>query len=458
MANEGSVVLKVQEDISAHLKSIASTAVGCSKEFERLQRKVEDLGKRYVDFNRKSASLSAEALSMKQVMDEAGKVLKKTQDEADKAKFEKLKAQYDDLTVAAKQYSKAAQDTVKDMIAASDEAQKLADGRGGRGLLGSIKSLFSSSGLGAGLMKSGLIQEFGGAMATAAETCITSWIGQPEATVVNSTLTGAISGAAAGAIAGIPGMIAGGVLGTISGGINAASGIYQQQDDAFKTYYRGLYDTVNANTTESLTGGKELAKKRETTRVSFTTLLGGEAEADAFLGDVLNTANTTPFLYDELVDISKTLLSFGTAAENVIPTLTKVGDAGAALGLSTGDIGTVATYLGRMQSSDKVTLEYLNPLMERGFSVFEWLAEAKGTDQAGIYDMISKGDLSGKWAGDVILGKFEALYGGMMAEQSKTTEGLESTLQGLKENIQSAGGNAYNESRSRPQHGGRGLK
>ncbi len=31
MANEVSVVLKMQEDISAHLKSIASTSVGCSK-------------------------------------------------------------------------------------------------------------------------------------------------------------------------------------------------------------------------------------------------------------------------------------------------------------------------------------------------------------------------------------------------------------------------------------------
>lgn len=61
---------------------------------------------------------------------------------------------------------------------------------------------------------------------------------------------------------------------------------------------------------------------------------------------MLNTANTTPFLYDDLVGISKTMLSFGTAVEDVIPTLTTVGDAGAALGLSTGDIGTVATLSG----------------------------------------------------------------------------------------------------------------
>ena len=197
---------------------------------------------------------------------------------------------------------------------------------------------------------------------------------------------------------------------------------------------------MNANTAESLTSGKTLAAKRETTKISFSTLLGGEDQADRFLADVLNTANTTPFLYDDLVGISKTMLSFGTAVEDVIPTLTTVGDAGAALGLST-------TYLGRMKSSNKASLEYLNPLMERGFSVFQWLADAKGTSVGSVYDMISKGQLSGTEAVSVILQKFEELYAGQMDKQSKTTEGLESTLQGLQENIQAAMGQGYNSVR-----------
>lgn len=207
-------------------------------------------------------------------------------------------------------------------------------------------------------------------------------------------------------------MLAGGVAGGVIGIVNAGNELYKKDDESFKSYYKDLYDTVNANTAESLTSGKTLAAKRETTKISFSTLLGGEDQADRFLSDVLNTANTTPFLYDDLVGISKTMLSFGTAAEDVIPTLTTVGDAGAALGLSTGDIGTVATYLGRMKSSDKASLEYLNPLMERGFSVFQWLADAKGTSVGGAYDMISKGQISGTEAVSVILQKFEALYAG----------------------------------------------
>ena len=204
-------------------------------------------------------------------------------------------------------------------------------------------------------------------------------------------------------------MLAGGVAGGVIGIVNAGNELYKKDDDSFKSYYKDLYETVNANTAEALTSGKTLAAKRETTKISFSTLLGGEDQADHFLADVLNTANTTPFLYDDLVGISKTMLSFGTAVEDVIPTLTTVGDAGAALGLSTGDIGTVATYLGRMKSSNKASLEYLNPLMERGFSVFQWLADAKGTSVGSVYDMISKGQLSGTEAVSVILQKFEEL-------------------------------------------------
>lgn len=242
-------------------------------------------------------------------------------------------------------------------------------------------------------------------------------------------------------------MLAGGVAGGVIGIVNAGNELYKKDDDSFKSYYKDLYETVNANTAEALTSGKTLAAKRETTKISFSTLLGGEDQADHFLADVLNTANTTPFLYDDLVGISKTMLSFGTAVEDVIPTLTTVGDAGAALGLSTGDIGTVATYLGRMKSSNKASLEYLNPLMERGFSVFQWLADAKGTSVGSVYDMISKGQLSGTEAVSVILQKFEELYAGQMDKQSKTTEGLESTLQGLQENIQAAMGQGYNSVR-----------
>lgn len=444
MADSISIVMKMTDDISGSLKSISNTSKGCSKEFEVLQRQAQQLGQRYTDLNKKSAEMSSKALSVKKAMNEAKKAFNETQNEADKANYEKLKAEYDELIAASKGYSSAARETIKDMNSVAQAARKLGnDGESG----GFFSSLFSDN-IRTGLFGSGLIKELGSSLSGFFGTQFESAIGQPLATTISETLSGTISGVAAGAIAGLPGMVAGGILGTITGGINAYTKRFEAEDDAFKAYYKSLYETVTQATEEGLTNGKTLAAQRETTKLSFGTLLGGDAQADRFLADVLKTANTTPFLYDDLVSISKTLLSFGYAVEDIIPTLTKVGDAGAAMGLSTADIGTVATYIGRMKSSDKASLEYLNPLNERGLGVFQWLADDLGISQKEVYDKISKGDLSGGYVSELILTQFEKLYGGMMEVQSKSTEGLDSTLQGLMDNIDAAAGDAYNELRN----------
>lgn len=445
MANEVNIIVKMTEDITAPTKKITSASRSLNKEFEALQRQGAALGTRYESLNKSYAESVAEAEKLKKSMRELKKEVSKGGDGAEEAskQYEELVAQYNRLTDAAKGYKISANETVKKINDIGIATQKL-EGQQGKGFLSKI---VSSETLQDGLVRSGIFKEIGAAFSNFAGLAITSTIGQPMADVASQVVSGAVSGAAAGAIAGPAGAAIGGGVGALIGGVNAATNYLQKDDESFKSYYKDLYETVNANTAEALTSGKTLAAKRETTKVSFSTLLGGETQADRFLADVLKTANTTPFLYDDLVSISKTMLSFGTAAEDVIPTLTKVGDAGAAMGLSTGDIGTVATYLGRMKSSNKVSLEYLNPLMERGFSVFQWLADAKGTSVGSVYDMISKGQLSGTEAVSVILQKFEELYAGQMDKQSKTTEGLESTLQGLQENIQAAMGQGYNSVR-----------
>ncbi|WP_300689226.1 tape measure protein [uncultured Oscillibacter sp.] len=458
--NNVSIVMTMKTDIDAKLRTIASTSQGCSKAFEEFQRRATELGNkfaalntRYDDFSKKSASAKAEAEKLKLEMTAMTKAAKASGQELDTVKFESLQEEYNKLTDSAKGYTDAAKATLKEMRLIEQEARTMefsepeAVGSGGSDSSGGFLSKFFGKDLGGKLAQSGLLQMVGDSASSAISVFAESAFGQPLASAMSETLSGTLSGAAAGAIAGLPGMVLGGVVGTLSGALNAGTQIYAEQDESFKDYYRGLYEDTNAATAERVSSGSSLAAGRETTKLSFNTLLGDEQKAAAFLEQVKGTANTTPFLYDDLVGISKTMLSFGTAVDDIIPTLTKVGDAGAALGLSTGDIGTVATYLGRMQSSDKASLEYLNPLNERGLSVFQWLADDLGVSIAEVYEKISKSELSGNYVSDVILSQFEKLYSGMMDVQSKSTEGLDSTLQGLKENVDAAGGDAYNEAR-----------
>lgn len=445
--NSVSIVMKLNDEISGKLKTIASTSQGCSKAMEELARKGQQLGDRYKDLTKRSAEASAEALEVKRAMDEAAKAFKKSGDEADRLSFERLREEYNDLTVSAKGYADEAKNTVKEIRALSDEVRKMDGADGGPNVSGGLSAGISEGSVIQTIGTAGLFKMGGDAVSQLAGATLESAIGKPMADLASGIASGAASGAVIGSIVPGIGTALGAGIGGAIGAVNGATQIFTERDDSFKDYYRSLYEDTNAATAERLSSGSTLAAGRETTKLSFNTLLGGEEQSGAFLKDVLDTANTTPFLYDDLVGISKTMLSFGTAVDDIIPTLTKVGDAGAALGLSTGDIGTVATYLGRMQSSDKATLEYLNPLNERGFSVFQWLADDQGVSVGDVYSQISKGELSGSYVSDVILTQFEKLYAGMMEIQSKSTEGLDSTLQGLKENVDAAGGDAYNEAR-----------
>ena len=450
--NSISVVFKGYDQLSSVMKTIAASGKGLSKEYEDLERRGKPLASGNENLQKKIASLNRQVISAKSAMQDAARQFKKTGDEADGIKLENATREYERLSAALKEAKSASNVTMQSMKNNANEMRKLFDASGKAGAPGGESSggLFSrifGGDLSKKLSNSGILQLLGDSASNAISVAAESALGQPLASLGSSLASGVLSGAASGAVFGPTGVLIGAGLGAVSGLVNGGAQVYQARDDAFKDYYGNLYDTANAATAESLTSGSALAAGRETTKLSFNTLLGGEEASSAFLADVLETANTTPFLYDDLVGISKTMLSFGTAVDDVIPTLTKVGDAGAALGLSIGDIGTVATYLGRMQSSNKASLEYLNPLNERGFSVFQWLADDLKVSVGAVYDKISKGALSGSYVSDVILRQFEKLYGGMMGTQSQSTEGLDSTLQGLKENVDAAGGDAYNERR-----------
>lgn len=437
---EASIVLKAYDQISGTLKSIDGNSAALNKEFELQQRKLQQLGERYKAFNRQAGETAAEAMETKKAMDAASKAFKRSGNEADKAKFAKLRREYRELTDAAKAYDEAAAKTRKAMRETADVSKKTGGGLG---------SGDGSSGLLSSLGKAGMLKMAGDIAGQWAGVLAGSALGDKGGTFFGGALSGAGSGAAIGSmVAPGVGTAVGALLGAGIGAIGAGAQGYEKEDEAFKAYYTSLYETAAQAREADLESGKKLAARRESDRVAFSTALGGEAEADRFLKQVLDTANVTPFLYDDLTKISQTLLSFGTPEKDIIPTLLKVGDAGAAKGLATGDIATVATYLGRMKSINKATMEFLNPLSDRGFAVFDWLAEDLGTSKAKVMESISRGKISGEYANDVILEKFERLYAGQMERQSQTTEGLDSTLQGLMENINAAGGAQYNDLRN----------
>ena len=170
------------------------------------------------------------------------------------------------------------------------------------------------------------------------------------------------------------------------------------------------------------------ASAAETTEISFTTMLGSEEAALSMMEELADFAAHTPFELSGLQTATRQLLAYGFTAEDVIPMLTAVGDATAALGTGQAGIESVTRALGQMQTRGKVSAEEMLQLTEAGIPAWEYLAEAIGTDTAGAMQAVTDGAVSASQGIQAITQGMERDFGGMMEEQSKTVEGLFSNL------------------------------
>ncbi len=434
-----SIVIKTEDRSSSKFKTI-------SKEAAELGTKLRSLQDRQQSLSKQKATLSLDATKAKNELKEATKRFSETQDAADGLKMELAQASYDSIARELKKVSSAAKETEKQIQSCEDAISKSENSAGG-GIFSGLFSKSAWSGIKGGLAKSGIYKMLGDSVSGFAGAFIESAIGEPIAELGSSVLSGIATGAASGAILGVPGIVAGSAIGAVSGLISGGTQIFQAQDDAFKSYVQDAYETQITEQESSLSTGSALAAQRETDRISFATLFKDAGIADKYLSDLVEMANNTPFLYDDLTAMSKTLATYGYGADSILPVLQTVGDTGAALGMSTSDMNMVSTAIGRMKSSNKTTLEYLNILNDRGVGAVGMLSEAYGVDQGTMYDMISKGQVEGTKAAEIILAALTDSFAGSMEQQSKTFSGLTSTVEGLTQELDNAMGEGYNEGR-----------
>ena len=430
---EASIVVKTNDQSSEELKTIAQNAAALGTKLRKLQDDAHALSK-------EKATLSVDFDKAKKELADAKKKFSETGDAIDGLTMQAAQANVDNLSYQFRTVSKEAENARKKIDEFDTRANKSMNSSGGIGSFG--KNVVQA------LAISGITDSAKQLLSQGAYTLAGSALGDEGGMLFSNALSMATSGASAGFMVGGPtGALAGAMIGGIVGLGSGALQASESRDAAFKSYYQGLYDTVNEETASSLTSGSTLAAARETDQISFATLFGGADKASAYLADLVQMANVTPFLYDDLTSMSKTLATYGYDETSILPVLQTVGDAGAALGQTTSDMNAVATALGRMKSSNKTTLEYLNILNDRGIGAVGMLSDAYGVDQGTIYSRISKGEIGGQDAVEIILKALTERYAGSMEAQSKTFSGITSTVEGLMEELDNAMGEGYNEKR-----------
>lgn len=428
---EASIVIKSTDRYSDAVKSMAKTTRAFTKDVDSLEEGLYAL-------NKNKYTLKLDVKKAQQALKEAEKQFEKTGDAADGLKMELAQANYDNAVRNLNVVAKAARDTEKEI----SKLENRSGSGGGGGAANFGKSIVQA------LAISGISDSAKQLLSQGATTLAGSAFGSEGGMLISNALSMATSGASAGfMVAGPVGALIGAGFGSLVGLGSGALQSYESRDSSFKSYVQEAVQGQLDEQADSLTSGSALAASRETDQISFATLFKGEDKAKQYLADLVQMANTTPFLYDDLTAMSKTLATYGYDDTSILPVLQTIGDAGAALGQSTSDMNAVATAIGRMKSSNKTTLEYLNILNDRGIGAVGMLADAYGVDQGTVYSMISKGKIAGQDAARIILDALTESFSGSMEAQSKTFSGITSTIEGLQQELDNAMGEGYNAAR-----------
>lgn len=177
-----------------------------------------------------------------------------------------------------------------------------------------------------------------------------------------------------------------------------------------------------------LTMGVRAAVAAEQAEVAFEVMLGSAERAKALLGELTAFAAATPFRFPEIRKGAQALLAFGSEAEEIIPTLTTLGDIAAGVGQP---IDELAVIFGKAKIAGRLMAEDVNQLVERGIPVITEFAKILNVSAEDVKKLVSEGAVTFP----ILEQAFQNMtrdggrFAGLMERMSRTTGGLFSTMQ-----------------------------
>jgi tape measure domain-containing protein len=175
---------------------------------------------------------------------------------------------------------------------------------------------------------------------------------------------------------------------------------------------------------------KQIAQVRgefQQLEVAFETMIGNKARADALMADVVRMASTTPFELKEVASGAKSLLAFGIATEDIIPTLKSLGDVSAGLSVP---MERLILNFGQIKTQSKLTGKELRDFNVAGVPIIAELAKNLGKSEQAIQEMVSAGNIGFQEVADAFksMSSEGGRFADLMDKQAKTIIGLQSNL------------------------------
>ena len=178
--------------------------------------------------------------------------------------------------------------------------------------------------------------------------------------------------------------------------------------------------------------------------IAFETMLGSKSQADALMGQLIDTAATTPFEMSEVAEASKMLLAYGMEGDKVNETLIRLGDIAAGLSMPLKDL---AFLYGTTMVQGRLYTQDLNQFLGRGIPLADELAKQFGKNKSEVKKLVEEGKIGFPEVQKAI----EALtgegskFGGLMEAQSKTIKGQLSNIEDAWEQMMNEIGRSQEE-------------
>lgn len=129
----------------------------------------------------------------------------------------------------------------------------------------------------------------------------------------------------------------------------------------------------------------------ETLRISFEVMLGSAQKSVDMIKSLREFQVNTPFELDTIGKASETLLQFGVAGKDILPTIKMLGDVA---GSNSEKFQSLALVFGQIQSTGRLMGQDLLQLINQGFNPLQVISQKTGQSVAFLKDEMAKGRIS----------------------------------------------------------------
>lgn len=135
------------------------------------------------------------------------------------------------------------------------------------------------------------------------------------------------------------------------------------------------------------------AGQYEQTRIAFEVMLGSAEKANTLLRDLSDFAMKTPFTLVGVEESARMLTAYGFQANEMVNTLTMLGDVSAGISKPLSD---VAYVYGTLKAQGQAYMMDIRQFAMRGIPIYEELAKVMKTNVSSVKDFVSEGKVGFK--------------------------------------------------------------